>query len=236
MRLVLAPPTPLALLAPDEAAAAVERLRRAGLGVVAPWMPPPSDEQRTVARTFTLGPAAFSVLPRAGAPVELAWSEVGAILRGAVSTRTEKELIHRKVVTTVGMALDGSITAHSEVIRNWDSAVDEETEQVIHVFGKGGQRISLHERSVDFSGLGPSKAVGRFQNTLLLATLLKEKAPQACYDERLVRLGRRPLPMFLRAFSRGQSTSPTTQRTDTGVTLDVLSEALWLAVTEGVLP
>ncbi len=64
---------------------------------------------------------------------------------------------------------------------------------------------------------------------------MKEQAPQAFYDERLLRLGRRPLPRFLSAHSNKETGFATT-RTDTRVTLDLLSEALWLAVTEGVLP
>jgi hypothetical protein len=236
MRLVLEPPAPLALLAPDKAAAAVEKLRQAGLAVVAPPMPPPTDKQRVLARSFTLGPAALSVKPRAGEPVELAWSQVGAILRGAVASRTETESIERKVVTTLGMGLDGNLKAHSEIIKKREVSVNEGTEQVIYVFGKDGKRIALYEHGLEFSGLGPRKEVGRFQNTVLLAKLLREQAPQAFYDERLVRLGRRQLPAFLRSHANREPTSPTTEHTDTRVTLDLLSEALWLGVSEGVLP
>lgn len=236
MRLVLEPPTPLLLAAPAEEPAVMERLRRVGLTVVSMPMPPPTDQQHVMARSFTLGPAALSVRPRAGEPVELAWSEVGAILRGAVATRTETESIQRKVETTVYMGLGGDIKARSEIIRTREVSVDEKTEQVIYVFGKSGQRLSLCENSLEFSGLGPTKEVSRFRNTVLLAKLLKERAPQAFYDERLVRLGRRPLPLFLRSHSNREATSPTTERTDTHVTLNLLSEALWRAVTEGVLP
>ena len=76
-------------------------------------------------------------------------------------------------------------------------------------------------------------------NVVAVGRLLRERAPNAFFDERLVKSGRRPLPVYLvggggeTQVSQGGTTS-TRMSTASGV--DVLAEALFQAVVAGLLP
>jgi hypothetical protein len=73
-------------------------------------------------------------------------------------------------------------------------------------------------------------------NMIELARRLREKARGAFHDERLLRLGRRPLPFLVGGASRSQTGKQTTTRTDTSAALDTLAEVMRRAVVEGLLP
>jgi hypothetical protein len=71
----------------------------------------------------------------------------------------------------------------------------------------------------------------------VLANLLRRLVPGAFYDERLVRLGRRQLPVFAGSGEAHLSTANTSQKlTDTSSGLELLAEVLSRAVAEGLLP
>src|SRR5712671_4457571 len=55
---------------------------------------------------------------------------------------------------------------------------------------------------------------------------LREKAKAAFYDERLLRLGRRPLPFLAGSESRSQAGTIVSTRTETSGSLDVLAEVM----------
>jgi hypothetical protein len=69
-----------------------------------------------------------------------------------------------------------------------------------------------------------------------LARRLRERARGAFYDERLMRLGRRPLPFLGGGESRTQTATATTTRTNTSEALDTLAEIMRRALVEGLLP
>jgi hypothetical protein len=237
MRLVTEPPMLLASQPPERADALVAALRKEGLEVLAVEAAVPSDAERTVARTFTLGPAGATFQPRAGAAVELPWSEVGAILRGASSVRSETETVHTSKKGSLAMTLASQGLKTSRTVERTERSQQEETEQVILVYGRGGQRVALRERELDFSCLGAAMQPTRMANMVTLARLLKERAPGAFHDERLLRLGRRPLPPFAGSGESLAQVGKTAQkRLDTSRGLDVLAEVLWCGVVEGLLP
>ncbi|MGZ3461375.1 MAG: hypothetical protein ACXU86_23030, partial [Archangium sp.] len=89
---------------------------------------------------------------------------------------------------------------------------------------------------LDFSCLGAAMQPTRMANMAMLARLLRDKAPRAFYDERLLRLGRRPLPLFAGGESHAQTGKTSQKRLDTSSGLDVLAEVLWRAVEAGLLP
>jgi hypothetical protein len=68
-----------------------------------------------------------------------------------------------------------------------------------------------------------------------LARLLRERAQGAFYDERLLRLGRRPLPFLAGGESRSQTPKAATSRTDTRGSLDTLAEVMRQALMESLL-
>jgi hypothetical protein len=237
MRLVTEPPMLLASVPPEREAALLAALRHDGLEVLAVDAAVPSDSERTVARSFTLGPAAATFQPRTGPAVELPWVEVGAILRGSNVVRSEMETVHQSKKGSLVMTLASQGLKTSRTVERTERTQQEETEQVLFVFGRGGQRIALRERELDYSCLGAAMQPTRMANMVTLARLLKERAPGAFYDERLLRLGRRPLPSFVGSGESLTQIGKTAQkRLDTSRVLDVLAEVLWRGVQMGLLP
>ncbi|MDY7229328.1 hypothetical protein [Hyalangium rubrum] len=233
MRLAPEPPTVLALLAPAPADALVSKLRGAGMAVLSVDAAVPSDSERTVARTVALGPTGATFQPRSGAPVELPWGEVVAILRGVSAVRTEMSSVQESKKFSLATAIATQGLKTSQTVEKTVRSHQEQVEQVILVYGRGGQRISLREQGIDYSCLGAAMQPTRTANIAVLARLLKEKTPGAFHDERLIRLGRRPLPMFIGGEVRTSRPSQTSVETAGG--LDVLAEILWRAVEQGLL-
>jgi hypothetical protein len=236
IRLAPEPPTILASLAPERADALVASLRQVGLAVLALEAGGPSEGQRVVARTAVLGPAGGTFQARAGAPVELPWSDVITLLRGSSTVRSETESTQRssKFSLATAIATQGLKTSRTE--ERTVRSQQEDTEQALLLHGRGGQRVVLRERELDFSCLGAAMQPTRTANMVALARVLRERAPAAFYDERLLRLGRRPLPMFVGGETREHSGGASQTRLDTSGGMEVLAEILSRAVEEGLLP
>ncbi len=234
MRLAPEPPALLARLAPDAAEALVKTLQGAGLAVLAIDESEVAD--RVTARTVTFGTAQVTFTPRAGAPLSMAWEDVAVILRGASSLRTQSEHTEKTTKVALGTAL---VTGGLKLTKTTEKSVrgsQEETSQVVFVFDRGGRGAVLPEIGLDFSCLGPAMQPSRTANMVTLARLVREQAPAAFYDERLLRLGRRPLPFVLGGAVQVVSGATSHSRLNTAQGLDVLAEAMRLGVAQGYLP
>jgi hypothetical protein len=235
MRLAPEPPALLARLAPDAAEALVAKLRQAGLAVLAVDEQRLAEQERPLARGVTFGPSSVTFTPRAGPPLELAWDEVLVILRGASSVRTQSEHSEKTRSLALGKAL---VTGGLAMTRTGEKTVrgsQEETSQVIFVLARDGRGAVLSEHAVDFSCLGPHMQPVRTANMGVLAKLLRERAPGAYFDERLLRLGRRPLPFVVGGTVQVSSGGVSQTRASTAQGLDVLAEVLRQAVAQGLL-
>lgn len=236
MRLAPEPPALLARLEPDGAAALVATLRRAGLAVLAVDTPCPTDRDRTVARSFALDGAGIALGPRSGDPMAVEWAEVAAILRGVRASRSEVERTEKSKTFSVGRAVaTGGLLmtrTSSKTVRSADEAV----EQVILLYARSGRAATLAEGELDFSCLGTGMQASSTANMVELARRLREGARGAFYDERLLRLGRRPLPFLVGGESRSQTAAVRATRTDTTGTLDTLAEVMRQALAESLLP
>lgn len=238
IRLAPEPPAILASLAPQAADALVAELRKAGLSVLAVEREASSERTRVVARTAVFGPDRATFQARTGAPVELPWAEVDTVLRGTSLVRSETAVTTKTKQFSVTTAVITQGLKMSQTVEKTARTQEEETEQVILLHGRGGQHIVLRERELDYSCLGAAKQPTRTANMVALARLLKERAPTAFHDERLLRLGRRPLPMFVGGEKHEQSQSGKVSQTriDTSGSLELLGEILWRALQEGLLP
>jgi hypothetical protein len=234
MRLAPEPPALLARLAPEAADALAGQLRGIGLAALA------IDEtgvgaHRILVRSLELRPESVVFTSRAGESEELAFAEVLCILRGSSavresSERTEKVTKFSPVKAALGVGLTST---HNRTVRG----SQEDVEQSIYVFAGDGRAALLRETALEFTCLGKAMGPSRTANMGALAQLLKKGAPQAFYDERLLRLGRRPLPFVIGGemhISVGAKVSQT--RTDTAGGIDVLAEVLRAAVAEKLLP
>ncbi len=236
IRLAPEPPVILASLALEAAGALMAELRKAGVAVLAVESTAASEGQRVVARTAVLGPTGATFQARTGAPIELPWADVVTLLRGASSVRAETEVAQKSKQFSLSTAIATQGLKTSTTVEKTARSQQEETEQAILLHGRGGQRIVLREREVDFSCLGTAMQPTRTANMGVLARVLKERAPSAFYDERLLRLGRRPLPMFLGGETRVQEGKVSQTRIDTAGALELLGEILSRAVQLGLLP
>jgi hypothetical protein len=238
MRLAPEPPAVLARLEAEKAGALVNALRKAGLAALAIDLPAPSDNERTVARSVRLDDTGLTIEPRAGAgdPLEIAWSDVAAVLRAVRSSRAESETTEKSRRLALGTAI---MTGGLKMTRTHEKRVhasEEAVEQVIFVIARSGTCAMLAESRLDFSCLGHGMQPSSTANMLEITRRLRERAKDALYDERLVRLGRRPLPFLATTDVRVQSGSTKTTVTDTSGTLDVLVEIMHQGLREGLIP
>ncbi len=236
MRLAPEPPALLARLDPEKADALVPALRRAGLAALAIDARYPTDQDRTVARSFVLDGAGITLTPRFSEAARFEWGDVTAILRGARASRSEVQRTEKTRRFSAGAALATGGIAMTRTSKQTVRSSEEETEQVVLVYARDGRSAVLAERELDFSCLGPGMQPSSTGNMLELARRLREGAKGAYYDERLLRLGRRPLPFVASAEARSVTSTTATTRTDTSGSLDALAEVMRQAIAEGLLP
>ena len=236
MRLSREPP---ALLAPLEAATAdalAARLCEHGLAALAIAAHVPSDRDRTVARTIEFSREGVTFSPRFGEPMHVAWPEVMAVLRGARESRKDTYSVER-IPRPSGWAAwvtDGRwVTTHE---KKTSHSSEESVQHVILVYARDGRAGMVADDDFDFTCLGTMKQPSSTASLTQLAHKLRDNAATAFYDERLVRLGCRPLPLVADMESRSQSSVKSVLRTDTSASFDVLSETMRQALLTGLLP
>jgi len=236
MRLAPEPPALLARLEPDEADALVVSLRKAGLAALAVDIRVPTDKDRTVARSLSFESTGMTFTSRSGHALQVLWPDVLAILRGLRASRSDVERTEKSKSFSVGAAVaTGGLKMTRTATRTVRSS-EEVTEQVILVYARDGRAAMLSEYELDFSCLGPRMQPSSTGNIVDLARRLRDEAKGAFYDERLLRLGRRPLPLLAGGESRVQAATITMTRTDTSASLDVLAEVMRQALADGLLP
>jgi hypothetical protein len=236
MRLAPEPPALLARLEPEPADRLVAALRGAGLAALAVDARCPTDKERTVARAFALDDAGLTLTPRFGDSTAFGWSDVTAVLRGVRASRSEVDRTETSRSFSAGSAV---LTGGLKMTRTSTKTVrssEEEVEQVILVYARDGRAATLAETQLDFSCLGAGMQRSSTANMLELARRLRERAKGAFHDDRLVRLGRRPLPFVAGGESRSRTPTVATTRTDTSSSLDTLAEVMRQALGAGLLP
>ncbi|NTX00839.1 MULTISPECIES: hypothetical protein [Myxococcus] len=238
MRLAPEPPALLARLAPEAAEALVASLKRLGLAVLA------VDEQglgqgRVVARRVTFNADTVTFTSRAGESLDVAWGEVVAVIRGASSVRTQSEHKEQPSKLDVAKAYGLAIATHGLMLPRTGAKTvrqeSEETSQLIYVFAREGGSAVLSEHGMDYSCLGPAMQPSRIANMTMLMRMLCERAPDAFHDERLLRLGRRPLPFVVADSTQMATGDVSVRRVNTLQGMDVLAEVMRQAVVQGLL-
>ncbi|WP_243336675.1 hypothetical protein [Anaeromyxobacter soli] len=236
MRLAPEPPALLARLEPAKANLLVVALRKAGLAALAVDARCPTDKDRTVAHSFAIDDAGITFTPRFGDSMVFEWTNVMAILRGVRASRSEVKRTEKSKSFSVGTAvMTGGLRmtrTSTKTVRSSEEAI----EQVIFVYARGGRAATLAETQLDFSRLGTGMQPSSTGNMVELARRLRQKAKSAFYDERLMRLGRRPLPFVVGGESRSQTPTMATTHTDTSGSLDTLAEVMRQGLTEALLP
>ncbi len=232
MRLAPEPPALLARLVPEATDAIADRLRAGGLQALAISTQPAPG--RTRVKSVDFQPNLVRFLPRAGEALEIPFGDIAAILRGISAVTTESETIEKQKKLNWGATLAG-LPMQKTVTRTVRSET-EDIENAIYVYAADGRCAVLRELSMELAWLGKALQPSRTANMMLIARMLRERAPGAFYDERLVRLGRRPVPFLALGESQVSSKAGTTTTQDTSSVLDLLAEALFQGVRQRMLP
>ena len=234
MRLAPEPPALLARLVPEAADALANRLQAGGLAALAvSTLVPPG---RVAVRHAQFDAASVRLRPRLGEPLELAYQDIAVILRGASSVRSQTEAREKQKSLAIGTAL---ATGGLKMTKTTDRLVhssSEEVEQSIFVYAADGRSAVLHELSMEFAWLGAALQPSRTANMTAIAKMFRDRAPAAFYDERLVRLGRRPMPFLAVGETQVRTDRGSTSSQDTAGVLDILAEVLHQAARQRMLP
>ncbi len=236
MRMAAECPALLARLAPDAAGALVRALRQVGVAALSVDERVPTDDDRILARSFSVTDDGATFTPRLGPGVEIKWPEVVAVLRGLRAARTEVDRSEKSTTFSLSTAVATGGLKMSRTSRKVVHSSEEATEQVVLVYVRGGRTVLLSERHVDFSCLQQDRQPSSTGNMAELARRIRERAKTAFHDDRLLRMGRRPLPFVGGGESRSTTRTMAVTSIDTAGSLDVLAEVLREAVAEGLLP
>jgi hypothetical protein len=229
-RLLLAAGLPAVVRSTPDRDAALEllrRLRARGHGALA------CDAAAVVAsadmvsmRHFRVEPAQVVLDDRPD--LALPYDDVVALVLAAHRARSETVTVTRESRLSVGRAIMTSGLSMTKSIEKQTRSVSDEREHVLYVFRRSGQTPwMLHERGTAWSGHGRTVAPSEGENFRLTVAALRERAPGAAYDERLVA---RRAPERA-ALSGGRSGS--TVRTSSEGAIDLLAHVLALWLTRG---
>jgi len=167
--------------------------------------------------------------PRGG---RLDYADVLALVRAMhrTSTQTVGRVAEKKL--SVGRAiLTGGLVASKSVTRE-ETTSAHERDQVLYMFRQSGETPWLmRERGTNYAGLGATLAPASAQNFMAVIQRLRERAPHAVYDERLMKPRSGPAVV-----SRSGGTHSSAVSTSTANITDLLAHAIARAIVEGCWP
>jgi hypothetical protein len=224
MRLQTGPPFLVARLADDSGASALAALRAAGLSAFEVVEPLPDPKARLMARELAFEASALKVIPRSGPAQSIAYGDISLLLLGmrvarssSVKTTTTKKLAIGAAVITGGLKVTKTET-------RTERTESEQTDQELKVIATNGSVAIISEGGIVFSCLGAAVQPGRLANFQLVVRKIRESSPQARFDDRLLRLGRRPPTVIVPSAAGGSAEG-----------LDVWSELVEVGARLGVL-
>ncbi|MDB4944605.1 MAG: hypothetical protein JWP97_4139 [Labilithrix sp.] len=164
-------------------------------------------------RAFTLTAERCAVTSLAsGAAAEVRWDDVVALVRGV--HRSFSESLEKGTTQKLSLgraALSGGLMMTKKVSSE-TKHTSSEHEPVLYVFRRSGAPLLFQQSRVRYDGLGPALQPSQLQNFATLVRLLREHAPRAPYDERLV--SARPSTDRVRAGAGGSASSSTADSVD----------------------
>jgi hypothetical protein len=117
----------------------------------------------------------------------LPYGEITALLRAMHRSQTESRGETKSRQFSAGKALLTGGLALTKTVTREEKSVVSASEQVLYVFRSGGETPwLLRERGTSYAGLGAGLAASSMQNFLTTVARLRERAPTALYDERLL--------------------------------------------------
>ena len=138
------------------------------------------------ARSFELSPRAWRVTTREGERTVMAWRQINLIVRGKARIETSTTEVRRDKRFSAARAVATGGMVRRKKVRSESTKTETEHEGFIHVYGPGSV-IVLREGELEYRGLGKGLQPTRSANFLALIKLLRAQAPDAPFDERLLR-------------------------------------------------
>lgn len=203
--LLLRAPSPVPLLRTDDrdrARSLLAALRGRGHDAVA------CDAAAVVAsdamihvRSFVATPDTLAVVDASGQADRLEWASVIAFVRAVHRTRSESvDKVTAQKFDLGRAAMSGGIMVTRKVTTTTKHA-SEEREPVLYVFRRGGLPLLFAQSRLRYDGLGASLRPSQLENFITLVRELRDHAPFAAHDERL--LAPRPGEGRVRAGANG---------------------------------
>ena len=188
-RLLLAPGTPAVLLTTPDKARALDllaRVRARGHGAVACDLAAVVDSADMVSmRRFRLGADAVDLEDRPGE--RLPYDDVLALVAAVHRHRTDTSTRTRETRFSASRAVMTSGLSMTRTIQTESHASHEERDAVLYVFRRSGSTPwILHEHGTAWAGHGRPLAASAHENFRLAVAALRELAPGAAHDDRLV--------------------------------------------------
>jgi len=229
--LLLRSPTPVPLLRTEDRARALDlvaKLRARRHDVVAcETSAVVSSDAMTPVRSFRLDEEAF-VVSAANESTSVAWADIVALVRAIHRTSNEHmEKSEERKLSLGRAAMSGGFLMTKTVTKTAKHTV-EEREQVLYVFRQGGAPMIATISRTRYEGLAAALRPSQIENFNTLVRTLRERAPQALYDERL--LAPRPGLDRLRAGTAGTVSASSSEG------IDLLAHLIALAGTRAQRP
>ncbi|HEX3598046.1 MAG TPA: hypothetical protein VHU80_23210 [Polyangiaceae bacterium] len=120
-------------------------------------------------------------------PAELPFGDLGALIRAMHrGTTTTTEVVKERKLRPIMAAATGGMVLSKKVSREV-TRHEEQRDQVLYLFRRSGAPPwILRERGAIYTGLGKDLGPTAFANFQTTIRLLRERAPSAAYDERLM--------------------------------------------------
>lgn len=225
--LLLRAPSPVPLLRTDDRARALDllaKLRARGHDAAAcDASAVVSTDAMTHVRSFRFEPDALVLAGAAQADERVPWRDVIAIVRAVHRTRTERiEKTDDRKLSLGRAAMSGGLLVTKKVTTTKTQST-EEREQVLYLFRHGGAPLLIRQSGARYEGLGAELRPSQLENFTTLVRLLRQHAPEAPYDERL--LAPRPQLDRVRAGGGGVVSASTSDGVDLLAHLVALASA-----------
>jgi len=115
------------------------------------------------------------------------WEHITLVVHGnALAEETTTEVVTSKNFSP-GRAIATGGMIKSKKTRTESTSTERSREGFLHIYAPGTIAV-VRETAVDYGGLGSALQVSRSANFMGLLAMLRERAPQARFDDRLLKL------------------------------------------------
>lgn len=186
---VISPGPCVVSVSSDEAAAVqlAEALRGAGFPTLVRDAAALDRPERVLdVRTFSFGPDAWDVAARDDRRASLRYADLLVLVAGMhVVEHTSTETITKKKGSLGRAVMTGGLS-RSKKIRVKVEHSEQERQRFLHAYTRSGGVAVVLETQVDYAGLREALQATRAANYDRLVATLRERAPSAPYDDRLL--------------------------------------------------